>query len=126
MSTPGLYAVSDLHVTYPENRQIAEALRPVTPKDWLIVAGDVAEQVADVERTLAPLASRWATVVWAPGNHEPWTVRDDAVQLRGEERYRHLVSVARALGVHTPEDPYPLRNDVAVAPLFVGYDYLPA
>ncbi|MDR7276504.1 metallophosphoesterase family protein [Catenuloplanes atrovinosus] len=123
MSTPGLYAVSDLHVTYVENREITESLRPVTPDDWLIVAGDVAEKVADIQRTLALLASRWATVIWAPGNHELWTVRDDAVRLRGEERYRHLVEVARELGVHTPEDPYPVWNDVVIAPLFVGYDY---
>jgi 3',5'-cyclic AMP phosphodiesterase CpdA len=123
MSTPGLYAVSDLHVSHPENREIAESLRPETPDDWLIVAGDVAEQVADVRRTLAMLARRWATVVWAPGNHELWTVRDDAVALRGEERYQHLVAMARELGVHTPEDPYPRWNDTVVAPLFVGYDY---
>nr|WP_307235997.1 metallophosphoesterase [Catenuloplanes indicus] len=123
MSTPGLYAVSDLHVTYPENRAIAESLHPVTPDDWLIVAGDVAEKVTDIQRTLALLATRWSTVIWAPGNHELWTVRDDTVQLRGEERYRHLVEVARDLGVHTPEDPYPMWHGTAVAPLFVGYDY---
>ena len=37
----GIYAVSDLHVAYPENRQIVEGLRPRADGDWLIVAGDV-------------------------------------------------------------------------------------
>ncbi|MDN5934255.1 MAG: metallophosphoesterase, partial [Pseudonocardia sp.] len=40
-----LWAVSDLHVRYPDNRAIAVDLRPADPGDWLIVAGDVAERV---------------------------------------------------------------------------------
>ena len=69
--------------------------------------------------TLAPklmafsdLSERFGTVVWAPGNHELWTHPDDKVQLRGEERYRHLVRLCRSLGVLT-----------TVAPLFVLCDY---
>jgi 3',5'-cyclic AMP phosphodiesterase CpdA len=66
-------------------------------------------------------------VVWTPGNHELWTHPDDPLRLRGEERYLHLVEVCRTLGVHTPEDPYPVwRGDggpATVAPLFTLYDY---
>ena len=32
------FAISDLHVSYEENRRIAEALEPETDEDWLIVA----------------------------------------------------------------------------------------
>jgi len=122
-----LLAISDLHIGYRENRRIVEALRPRSDGDWLLVAGDVAETVADVEWALGTLRSRFETVVWAPGNHELWTTRDDPVRLRGEERYRHLVQRCRALGVITPEDPYPVwrgaGGPVTVAPLFVLYDY---
>ena len=49
------------------------------------------------------------------------------VQLRGEERYEHLVRLCRNLGVLTPEDPYPLWDGaggpVTIAPLFLLYDY---
>ena len=38
-----LLAVSDLHVAHPKNRAIVEELRPDSPVDWLLVAGDVAE-----------------------------------------------------------------------------------
>lgn len=124
---PRLLAVSDLHVGMADNQPILESLRPITAGDWLIVAGDVAELTPDIERALALLAGRFAKVIWAPGNHELWTVRQDPVQLRGEERYRHLVQVCRDLGVVTPEDPYPLwtgpAGPVAVAPLFLLYDY---
>lgn len=122
--TSKLVAISDLHVRYPENRALVEDLRPESSADWLLVAGDVADLVADFRRTLEVLRSRFARVVWAPGNHDLWTLPADPVQLRGEEKYLHLVEICRQLGVDTPEDPYPLwQDDIVVAPLFLLYDY---
>ncbi|RIV39106.1 metallophosphoesterase family protein [Micromonospora radicis] len=127
MGGPQLLGVSDLHVSYAENRAVVDALRPDRPDDWLLVAGDVADRFEDVEWALRLLRERFGTVVWAPGNHELWTVPADPVTLRGEARYRQLVELCRRLGVHTPEDPYPVwegaDGPVTVAPLFVLYDY---
>lgn len=124
---PRLFAVSDLHVSHPENRDIADRLTPSTGDDWLIVAGDVGEVFADIERTLGGLADRFARVIWVPGNHELWTHPSDPVQLRGEERYRALVDMCRRLGVLTPEDPYAVwtgdGGPAQVVPLFLLYDY---
>ncbi|GAA2157664.1 metallophosphoesterase [Kitasatospora kazusensis] len=125
---PGkLLAISDLHVRHADNRRIVETLRPESDDDWLLIPGDVGETVEDVTWALDMLSRRFAKVVWAPGNHELWTVPDDPVQLRGPERYQHLVELCRGLGVVTPEDPYPLwegpDGPVAVAPLFLLYDY---
>ncbi|WP_229698870.1 metallophosphoesterase family protein [Wenjunlia tyrosinilytica] len=124
---PRLYAVSDLHVAYGDNHGIVRELRSTDRRDWLVVAGDVAEKAADVEWALRLLAERFATVVWVPGNHELWTHPDDPVRLRGEARYRHLVELCRSIGVLTPEDPYPVwpgpDGPVTVAPLFLLYDY---
>jgi 3',5'-cyclic AMP phosphodiesterase CpdA len=123
-----LFAISDLHVALPENRRIVEEeIWPDTGEDWLLIAGDVAEHVADIEWALSLLRERFATVVWTPGNHELWTPHQDTVGLRGEARYRHLVELCRGLGVVTPEDPYPvfsgIGGTVTVAPLFLLYDY---
>lgn len=122
-----LLAVSDLHVSHRANRPIVESIRSASPGDWLIVAGDVAETVPDIEQTLARLAERFETVVWVPGNHELWTTSQDPVQLRGEARYQHLVEICRRLGVVTPEDDYPLwtgpGGPARIAPLFLLYDY---
>ncbi|MCA1689865.1 MAG: metallophosphoesterase [Actinobacteria bacterium] len=128
MAAGRLLAISDLHVRHPENRRlVADELRPESPASWLLVAGDVGAQVADVEWALRLLAERFARVIWTPGNHELWTPPTDPVDVRGEERYRHLVSLCRELGVVTPEDPYPVwegaGGPVVVAPLFVLYDY---
>jgi 3',5'-cyclic AMP phosphodiesterase CpdA len=127
MTRPTLLAVSDLHVSAPENRAIVEDLRPETDGDWLLVAGDIAETVADIEWALGLLSRRFTRVVWAPGNHDLWTTGRDAVQLRGMARYLHLVALCRGLGISTPEDDYPVwtgvGGPVAIAPLFVLYDY---
>ncbi len=126
-NAPRLLAISDLHVAYPENRELIENLRPETDGDWLLLAGDVGEILADIEWALRTLSSRFSTVVWAPGNHELWTHPEDPVQLRGAARYEHLVATCRGLGVATPEDPYPVwdgpEGPVTVAPLFLLYDY---
>lgn len=97
-----LLAISDLHVGYPANREIVEALRPEHDDDWLLVAGDVAERTTDITWALSTLKQHFSTVIWLPGNHELWTPPDDPVQLRGDARYRHLVDDARRLGVITP------------------------
>ncbi|WP_344137480.1 metallophosphoesterase [Saccharopolyspora halophila] len=122
-----LLAISDLHISYAENRDIAAELEPESESDWLIIAGDVSEIVEDFEQILRLLAERFAKVIWVPGNHELWTHPQDAVQLRGEHRYRELVGICRRLGVLTPEDPYPLWTGEGgpawIVPMFVGYDY---
>ncbi|WP_206185109.1 metallophosphoesterase family protein [Thermoactinospora rubra] len=122
-----LLAISDLHVRHAENRRIVESLRPQSDGDWLLLPGDVGEIFEDIEWALRILRSRFSTVVWAPGNHELWTHAQDPVRLRGQERYLRLVELCRELGIHTPEDPYPVWHGpggpLVIAPLFVLYDY---
>lgn len=127
MKNGRLLAVSDVHAVHEENRSLLESLRPGSDEDWLIVAGDVAEEYANIAWALKLLSERFAKVIWAPGNHELWTHPDDPVDLRGVRRYERLVELCRGLGVCTPEDPYPVwegeGGPVTVAPLFVLYDY---
>lgn len=122
-----MLAVGDLHVTFPENREFVANLRPDSPHDWLLVAGDVAEKTTDIQWALRQLSTRFARVVWVPGNHELWTLGTDPIPLRGEARYQYLVSMCRSIGVITPEDPFPVWHGpdgpLVIAPLFVLYDY---
>jgi len=128
---PTLTAVSDLHVGYAANRAFVERLRPASGADWLIVAGDIGERASDIVETLTLLRSRYAKVIWAPGNHELWTSPRDsgepAAELRGQERYASLVASCRDIDVVTPEDEYPVwtgpGGPAIVAPLFLLYDY---
>lgn len=116
-----LWAVSDLHVTWPANRERTQRLRSAGSGDWLIVAGDVAERIDVIVDTLAALRRRFARVIWTPGNHELYSRATD--RLKGRQRYRRLVELLREVGVDTPEDDYPVFGGVTVAPLFTLYDY---
>ncbi|HJT59537.1 MAG TPA: metallophosphoesterase, partial [Ktedonobacteraceae bacterium] len=124
-----LYAISDLHLMSQVNRQALEAL-PFYRKDWLILAGDIAETFELHRYALSLLTRRFAQVVWVPGNHDLWTLPSASSaeeQERGEAKYRKLVTICREYGVLTPEDPYviwPGENAPAMlVPLFLLYDY---
>jgi 3',5'-cyclic AMP phosphodiesterase CpdA len=123
----GLFGISDVHVGNPENREVVESLRAESDNDWLIVAGDVAEQTSEIKWVLQVLRDQFHTVIWVPGNHELWTLSQDPITLRGQARYQHLVDLCRELGVITPEDPYPIwqgpGGPARIAPLFLLYDY---
>jgi 3',5'-cyclic AMP phosphodiesterase CpdA len=125
---PGsLFAISDLHSSYAENRRIIDEMRPETSDDWLIVAGDVDDTFSKIEETLSLLRRRYAKVIWTPGNHELWTLRDDPVRLRGAARYQALVEMCRRNDILTPEDEFAIWPDpsgpVTIVPLFLLYDY---
>jgi 3',5'-cyclic AMP phosphodiesterase CpdA len=118
-----LLATSDLHLTYDANRDALAELPP-SPDDWLIVAGDVSSQMDDLAFALEILTSRFAQVLWTPGNHDLWS--DRSSDTRGEARYLALVQLCRTFGVLTPEDPYvvwPGDGVTHVVPMFLLYDY---
>lgn len=120
-----LFAISDVHLNHRANREIAEALHPASADDWLAVAGDVSHDAEHLIDFLALMRSRFAKVLWAPGNHDLWARNGDP--LRGAHRYEALVERCRQIDVLTPEDsfahwPDP-DGDIVVAPLFILYDY---
>jgi 3',5'-cyclic AMP phosphodiesterase CpdA len=122
-----LFAVSDLHCSYPENQRIANDLRPQSGDDWLIVAGDVGEIFGETESALRLLRQRHAKVIWAPGNHELWTHREDPIQLRGDARYQALVQMCQDNDILTPEDEFAVwpgpTGPMTIVPLFQLYDH---
>lgn len=122
-----LLAISDLHLEHPENQMVVEGLRPRSEDDWLIVCGDVADSPPKVEWALRTFRERFTRVIWTPGNHELLADQDDPPELRGEQRYLHLVEICRRIGVLTPEDPFPIWDGpggpAMIVPLFLLYDY---
>jgi 3',5'-cyclic AMP phosphodiesterase CpdA len=122
-----LLAIGDLHAEHGENRELVARIEPQSERDWLIVCGDVADRPDNVAWALRLLRSRFAKLIWVPGNHELLAHADEPASMRGEPRYRHLVELCRELDVVTPEDPYPIWDGpggpVRVVPLFLLYDY---
>lgn len=141
-----LFAISDLHVRFAENRALLQGMS-AHPDDWLILGGDLGESVEDLTFVLETMQSRFAKLIWVPGNHELWTVPGEGRELRGEAKYAQMIEVCRSMGVFTPEDPYPSWPEspemhraasdpsgdpvqapspfsrLVIAPLFLLYDY---
>ncbi|HET9627764.1 MAG TPA: metallophosphoesterase [Kofleriaceae bacterium] len=121
-----LYAISDLHVGFEPNRRMWADL-PAQREDWLILGGDLGETEDHLTFVLEIATARFAKVLWVPGNHELWTMPNEAPALRGDARYRRWVEVCRGHGVLTPEDPFAVwpggGPPCVIAPLFVLYDY---
>lgn len=121
-----LWAISDLHVGYEENRRAVQEL-PAYPDDWLIIAGDTGETPTHLDFVLRTLRPRFSQLVWTPGNHDLWTPQTWTPEQRGVAHYERLVALCRKYGVLTPEDPYarwpgdgPTR---AIVPAFTLFDY---
>ena len=121
-----LLALSDLHIGYKVNLEALEGLVG-HEDDWLIIAGDVGEKTEHLTWVLDTLGSRFARLIWVPGNHELYTLDSDPCSLKGVARYEHFVALCQKRGVLTPEDEYPLwpgeGPKTRIAPLFIGYDY---
>src|SRR5690625_2085574 len=116
-----LWAVSDLHAAVKANNGRIDEIQPTNPSDWLIVAGDVAERTDLVLRVLHKLRTRFAKVIWVPGNHELFSRSTD--RYRGSEKYEELVEGCRDIDVLTPENHFAVINSVTLAPLFNLYIY---
>ena len=61
-----LWALSDLHVSHPENHAALEGF-PAFPDDWLILGGDVTTGTHRLDWCFRHLAAKFRQVVWVPG-----------------------------------------------------------
>jgi 3',5'-cyclic AMP phosphodiesterase CpdA len=121
-----LWAISDLHVGFEENRRAVEMLAG-SPEDWLIVAGDTGESPAHLDFVLRTLTPRFAQIIWTPGNHDLWTPRNLPSDKRGDAHYQRLVRLCSRYGTLTPDDPFAVWPGdgprTALVPVFLLYDY---
>ncbi|WP_238599438.1 metallophosphoesterase family protein, partial [Corynebacterium heidelbergense] len=117
-----LWAVSDLHMAALGNRGVVHKfIRPTHPKDWLIVAGDIAENLGTIRRTLNDLCATFQQVIYTPGNHEIYARSTD--RFTGKDKYEAVIRSARSAGASTPEDPYLSFAGHRIVPLFTLYDH---
>jgi len=112
-----LYATSDLHVDFEENRRFIEQLSlSEFTDDALIVAGDVAHRLDLIGETLGLLKQKFEEVFYVPGNHELWVVGDGEDSVK---KFYHILELCDQLGVHTGPAVVGGRR---IVPLFSWYD----
>lgn len=115
-----VFAISDLHVDYELNREwIGQLSTSDHREDVLILAGDISDSLARLEWCLDRLARRFRRVLFVPGNHDLWVLRD-APGTDSLEKFHQVCMLAQQCGAVM--SPY-RAGDVAIVPLLGWYDY---
>jgi predicted phosphodiesterase len=115
-----IFATSDVHVDYAANAQWVESLSLVDyQNDVLILAGDVTDSLQKLERCFGLLARRFMKVLFVPGNHDLWVIRDKSLHtsLQKLDKVRHVANQC-----NVSMDPFH-RGTLSIVPLMSWYDY---
>ena len=120
MLTMRVFALSDVHIDYDANAQwIANVSLADYQDDVLILAGDVTDVRARLAWCIRVLARRFKHVLFVPGNHDLWVIREDegTTSLQKFDELRTVVSESGAS--------MDLFRDagVSIVPLLAWYDY---
>jgi len=115
-----IFAVSDIHIDYDVNAKWVANLSAADYRDdVLILAGDVTDTRRLLDWCLTTLAERFRKVLFVPGNHDLWVIRED----RGKDSFQKFDEV-RALVESRGASMEPFRErGVSIIPLLSWYDY---
>lgn len=115
-----IFAVSDIHIDYDVNAKWIAGLSAADYRDdVLILAGDVTDTRRLLDWCLTTLAGRFRKVLFVPGNHDLWVIRED----RGKDSLQKFEEV-RTLVESSGASMEPFRaSGVSVIPLLSWYDY---
>jgi hypothetical protein len=94
-----IFAVSDMHTDFAENRRWLQQVPPTAfLRVALVVAGGIADDLRGIDWTLRKLRSQFGKVFYVPGNHELW-VRDG--ECDSVEKFRQVLRLCDEIGVYT-------------------------
>jgi len=115
-----VFALSDIHVDYDSNARWVENLSTADYRDdVLILAGDVSDRLSTLSWCLHQFARCFGQVLFVPGNHDLWVLRDTPGKT-SLDKFREVAVVAEDAGVSMQ----PFRRDsLYIVPLFSWYDY---
>src|SRR5690348_16936983 len=93
-----VFALSDIHVDYDVNVQWVRNLsRSDYRDDILILAGDVTHKLPHLGATLSEFATRFAQVLFVPGNHDVW-VLGEAPERTSFQKFDDVIAVVEDSG----------------------------
>jgi predicted phosphodiesterase len=115
-----VFAISDIHVDYDVNaRWLAQLSKHEYRDDVLILAGDVSDSLLLLGWTLEILAARFLRVMYVPGNHDLWVLRD-AKGSTSLDKFEQVCAVAEGSGASMQPQ---IVASVLIVPLLGWYDY---
>jgi predicted phosphodiesterase len=114
-----VFAVSDIHVDYEANAKwVRQLSRFDYRRDLLILAGDVTHKLSVLASALSALVTRFAKVLFVPGNHDLWVLGDESRQT-SMQKFSDIAGMVEASGATMRPH---WHGDVLFAPLFGWYD----
>jgi predicted phosphodiesterase len=114
-----VFAVSDIHVDYEANaRWVRQLSFSDYRNDLLILAGDVTHKLLELASCLGALASRFAKVLFVPGNHDLWVLNE-----RTATSLQKFADIAAAVEDSGATMRPHWQGKVLFMPLFGWYDY---
>jgi predicted phosphodiesterase len=115
-----IYAISDLHVDYPDNyKWVINLSKSDYQDDVILIAGDVTHELDRLEDVLTLFKLRFKYVFYVPGNHELW--------LRGNEftdsiaKFRAIEEICQQLDVGMKPRLIDCATPVTIIPLLTWY-----
>lgn len=114
-----VFAVSDLHLDYEENKHwLAHLSSADFQADILIVAGDISDDIALIQWCFATLQAKFRRVFFVPGNHDLWVSRNPG--MTSIEKFQLLCQIATDHYICMETYHY---GSLSIVPLLGWYDY---
>jgi Icc-related predicted phosphoesterase len=115
-----VFAVSDVHIDYEINAKwLANLSIWDYQQDILILAGDVTDDLHLLDWCLTTLKARFRCVMYVPGNHELWVIRD-VPRMTSLQKFAEVMKVAGSCGVSTRVH---REQAFSIVPLLGWYDH---
>jgi len=115
-----VFALSDIHIDYDVNAKwIANLSIAEYQDDALILAGDVTDALRLLEWCLSALAKRFKKVLFVPGNHDLWVIREDR-EKNSLQKFDDVRAIVESSGASTQAF---RERGVSIIPLLAWYDY---
>lgn len=115
-----VFALSDIHIDYSGNQDwIASLSRIDYQDDVLILAGDITDFLPKLEWCFQTLAACFRQVLFVPGNHDLWVMRDKAAP-DSLQKFALIRQIAADTGVAMQTWSH---GSLTIVPLLGWYDY---
>lgn len=115
-----VFAISDVHIDYDANADWVAKLSAADYRDdVLILAGDVTDTLRKLDWCLKTLVKRFRKVLFVPGNHDLWVIRDHPLKT-SLQKFDEVVAVVEQSGATMETF---RERDVAIVPILTWYDY---
>ena len=114
-----VFAISDIHIDFVENRKWFSTLSKSDYKDdILILAGDISDIIPMLEMGFEIAKKCFKEVLYIPGNHDLWVLRNR--EKDSFEKFSIIKKIAHNHGIRMKPCHFGL---LSIIPLFGWYDY---